>query len=190
MRLWTLHPRYLDAQGLTALWREGLLAQRVLRGRTRGYRHHPQLARFRETHAPVAAIRRYLAVVHEEACARGYRFNAAKIRPARFDATIPVGSGQLRYEWRQLKARLRARAPHVYRRLRGLRRPAAHPLFRIVPGPVADWERPQRAPARRAPPKRRIMRPSKRSIRHAIPRKLSLRRGAVRGRRAGGNRSV
>jgi hypothetical protein len=21
MRLWTLHPRYLDAQGLTALWR-------------------------------------------------------------------------------------------------------------------------------------------------------------------------
>jgi len=25
MRLWTLHPKYLDARGLVALWREGLL---------------------------------------------------------------------------------------------------------------------------------------------------------------------
>jgi len=30
MRLWSLHPRYLDAKGLVALWREGLLAQKVL----------------------------------------------------------------------------------------------------------------------------------------------------------------
>jgi hypothetical protein len=37
---------YLDGRGLVALWREALLAQAVLRGRTRGYRH-PQLARFR-----------------------------------------------------------------------------------------------------------------------------------------------
>jgi hypothetical protein len=37
MRLWTLHPRYLDSQGLVALWREGLLAQAVLRNRTRGF---------------------------------------------------------------------------------------------------------------------------------------------------------
>ena len=29
MRLWSLHPRYLDRQGLTALWREGLLARAV-----------------------------------------------------------------------------------------------------------------------------------------------------------------
>ncbi|MFZ2406304.1 MAG: pyrimidine dimer DNA glycosylase/endonuclease V [Methylobacter sp.] len=34
--------------GLLALWREALLAQKVLRGESRGYRHHPQLARFRE----------------------------------------------------------------------------------------------------------------------------------------------
>jgi len=47
MRLWSLHPAYLDARGLGALWREGLLAQAVLRGKTRGYRSHPQLERWR-----------------------------------------------------------------------------------------------------------------------------------------------
>ena len=52
MRLWTLHPRYLDARGLVALWREALLAQKVLRGKTRGYRAHPQLQRFREQADP------------------------------------------------------------------------------------------------------------------------------------------
>lgn len=47
MRLWSVHPKYLDVRGLVALWREGLLAQAVLRGRTKGYLHHPQLERFR-----------------------------------------------------------------------------------------------------------------------------------------------
>lgn len=32
MRLWSLHPSYLDAVGLVALWREGLLARKVLQG--------------------------------------------------------------------------------------------------------------------------------------------------------------
>ena len=60
MRLWTLHPKYLDAQGLVALWREGLLARAVLRGMTKGYRHHPQLQRFRAHASPRAAINLYL----------------------------------------------------------------------------------------------------------------------------------
>lgn len=33
MRLWTLHPKYLDTKGLVALWREALLAQKVLQGK-------------------------------------------------------------------------------------------------------------------------------------------------------------
>ena len=40
-------------QGLVALWREALLARAVLRGKTRGYRHHPQLHRFRASATPV-----------------------------------------------------------------------------------------------------------------------------------------
>jgi len=78
LRLWTVHPKYLDARGLVALWREALLAKRVLEGRTRGYRHHPQLTRFRAHPDPVAAIDAYLAGVYEEACRRGYRFDATR----------------------------------------------------------------------------------------------------------------
>lgn len=43
MRLWSLHPSLLDRAALIAGWREALLAQKVLRGQTTGYRHHPQL---------------------------------------------------------------------------------------------------------------------------------------------------
>ena len=85
MRLWTLHPRYLDAKGLVALWREGLLAQKVLQGATRGYRQHPQLVRFREAPDSVAAIATYLQSVVAEASERGYTFDATKIAPIRFD---------------------------------------------------------------------------------------------------------
>src|SRR5690349_18012947 len=81
MRLWTLHPRHLDRQGLLALWREGLLARAVLRGQTRGYRHHPQLERFRAHATPELAIDAYLAAVHEEAVARGYAFDRGKLGP-------------------------------------------------------------------------------------------------------------
>lgn len=58
MRLWTIHPKYLDTRGLTALWREALLARKVLKGLTIGYRHHPQLERFRQQARPVACWER------------------------------------------------------------------------------------------------------------------------------------
>lgn len=60
MRLWTVHPRYLGAKGLVAAWREALLAQKVLAGRTRGYRAHPQLRRFQAHPWPPGAIAAFL----------------------------------------------------------------------------------------------------------------------------------
>lgn len=141
MRLWSLHPRYLDSKGLTALWREGLLAQAVLRGRTRGYRHHPQLARFRQHPQPMAALSSYLDVIYREAKARGYRFDRSKIRRVGDPLTIPVSRGQLQYEWQHLLRKLRRRSPHVWRSCSRLTRPRAHPLFRVRPGPVEPWER-------------------------------------------------
>ena len=140
MRLWTLHPRYLDAPGLVALWREALLAQAVLRGRTRGYRHHPQLARFRTCASPRAAINAYLMAVHEEAGRRGYVFDRSKIRRCRCER-IPVTSGQLQHEWRWLLAKLRSRNPALYRMHRKLSRPRPHPLFLVKAGSVEPWER-------------------------------------------------
>jgi len=141
MRLWTLHPKYLDAQGLVALWREALLARAVLRGKTRGYRHHPQLRRFRAHPAPRSAINAYLRCVATEAAARGYAFDRSRIGPVRKRILMSATRGQVRYEWRHLLRKLRARSPGLYARWRGERSPRAHPLFRISAGHVESWER-------------------------------------------------
>lgn len=140
MRIWTLHPKCLDATGLVALWREGLLAQAVLRGQTRGYRHHPQLIRFRDQRSPLGCIAEYLRAVHAEARQRGYDFDAARIGRARFDNRIAVTHGQLLYEWDHLIAKLCKRDPARGERLQRSR-PAPHPIFRVVPGKVEEWER-------------------------------------------------
>src|SRR3954469_9796324 len=123
MRLWTLHPKYLDPQGLVALWREALLARAVLRGETRGYKHHPQLDRFRAHGQPRSAINAYLAGVYGEAVARGYAFDAAKIGPVRAIALIPVSRGQIDHEWRHLLGKLMARSPDLFARFSTLEDP-------------------------------------------------------------------
>lgn len=141
MRLWTVHPRYLDAKGLVAAWREALLAQKVLRGATRGYRHHPQLARFQAQDESVGVIAAFLAGIAEEAGRRGYRFDTSKISRRRFRGRLPETKGQLLYEWGHLLAKLRKRAPELHRQFRGITKPEPHPLFRIVSGGVREWER-------------------------------------------------
>jgi hypothetical protein len=140
MRLWTVHPKYLDARGLTAAWREALLAQKVLAGGTRGYTRHPQLARFRSHPRPLHAVAAFLAGIAEEAQRREYRFDTSKIFPHASAAPIEETSGQLLYEWRHLRTKLKGRDPVAYRRLRGITEPEPHPLFRIVPGAVRNWE--------------------------------------------------
>jgi hypothetical protein len=142
VRLWTLHPRYLDAKGLVALWREGLLARAVLRGETRGYTRHPQLERFRAHAVPVAVIDRYLDAVCGEAEARGYRFDRGKLGAIRPGLRLPASDGQLAYEWSHLLAKLQVRDPGRHAAWRNVHPPDPHPLFDLSPGPIASWERP------------------------------------------------
>jgi len=141
MRLWSLHPQYLDPQGLVALWRETLLAREVLRGHTRGYRQHPQLWRFRSCASPRAAVNRYLSIVYAEARLRGYRFDRSKLGRDDPAPVIPVTDGQLQCEWSWLLKKLRRRSPTLYRHHLEVSVPMVHPLFRVLPGPVAEWER-------------------------------------------------
>ena len=141
MRLWSLHPKYLDSRGLVALWREALLAKAVLQGKTRGYRHHPQLERWRATRDPVAGLNAYLAEVLEESLVRGYRFDRRKVGHRLARASVPVTRGQVALEWAHLMRKLRHRDPARHRALKSVVRPAVHPSFRVVPGPAADWER-------------------------------------------------
>jgi hypothetical protein len=143
MRLWTLHPKYLDPPGLVALWREALLVRAVLRGETKGYRHHPQLDRFRAHPRPDFAIEAYLAQVLAEAIARGYAFNRDKVVPVHEPVLIPCTDGQLAFEWRHLLRKLEYRSPQHYRRCCDVAVPESHPLFLVVPGGVEPWERVQ-----------------------------------------------
>jgi hypothetical protein len=155
MRLWTLHPKYLDPKGLVALWREALLAQAVLEGKTIGYRNHPQLFRFKAHPEPLAAIAVYLQAVYQEALLRGYRFDRTKINPRRSKVKLAESHGQLSYEWRHLLTKLRARSPDWLRQWNIAAEPVQHPLFRLVPGSVRDWERVESDAAGRNKPKRR-----------------------------------
>lgn len=141
MRLWTIHPKYLDPKGLVALWREALLARAVLRGRTKGYRNHPQLDRFRTHAAPRSAINAYLAAIHSEALARGYAFDKRKIGPLRQVPPIPTTVGQIAYEWQHLLEKLSTRSPVLRGQWRAVRTPRCHPLFTPVPGLIEPWER-------------------------------------------------
>ena len=142
MRLWSLHPRYLDARGLIALWREALLAQKVLTNPTRGYRNHPQLERFRAHPAPDNAITAYLHNVRDEATQRGYNFDRTRIHlPHRHPTPIEVTEGQLCYELTHLTAKLKRRAPAALKHLQGITVPDPHPCFATVPGAIASWER-------------------------------------------------
>lgn len=141
MRLWSLHPKYLDAKGLMALWREALLAQAVLLGQTRGYKHHPQLERFSCHATPATAIAAYLAAVHAEATARGYLFNHSKIGAVHPVPALLVSTSQLQHEWEHLLTKLAARSPACYEQWREITHPICHPLFQLRDGGVEAWER-------------------------------------------------
>ncbi len=140
MRIWTLHPQYLDAQGLVALWRETLLAQAVLKGQTRGYTHHPQLQRFKAAPNPLEAIAAYLQTVHANATARGYKFDAGKFHTTQNVPPVQATRGQVEYEWQHLRTKLQARSPAVFDSIAHIAEPEPHPLFTLVDGGIADWE--------------------------------------------------
>jgi hypothetical protein len=141
MRLWSLHPCLLDQKGLVALWREALLAQHVLQGKTRGYRFHPQLERFKGHPEPLLAIAIYLWAVQQEAARRGYRFDAEKINQNLQPLAIPVTQGQLAFEISHLKTKLRLRDPRWLLNIKDSRHIKVHPLFTIVAGDIEPWER-------------------------------------------------
>lgn len=144
MRLWSLHPALLDAKGLVACWRETLLAQKALAGRTKGYTEHPQLLRFKAQPDSLVHLGGYLQGLWDEADARGYRFDAAKIlhpaAPAQLEK-IPVTQGQVQFEREHLLRKLSVRDPARMARLEPAGQLALHPLFVQVPGLVESWEK-------------------------------------------------
>ena len=141
MRLWSLHPKYLDSQGLVALWRESLLAQAVLNDETKGYRNHPQLERFKNCSNPVPAISTYLRGVYLESKYRGYSFNQSKIKSVSKPIKIMVTNGQINYEWLHLMSKLKQRSPSMYDKWCNCTTVVPHPLFEVQAGEIEPWER-------------------------------------------------
>ncbi|PKL24065.1 MAG: hypothetical protein CVV47_12460 [Spirochaetae bacterium HGW-Spirochaetae-3] len=143
MRIWSIHPKYLDSKGLVSAWREGLLARKVLEGKTKGYKSHPQLARFKNHRDPIAAINIYLNDVYNESLDRGYNFNKTKIYnyERTGPAVIDVTAQQLRYEFELLKLKLRTRDVERYRALLGTKEIEANMLFRVIDGEIEGWEK-------------------------------------------------
>jgi hypothetical protein len=140
MRLWSLHLTYLDAKGLVALWRESLLAKHVLEGKTKGYKNHPQLDRFKNSTRPLDAINQYLAAVHTEGSSRDYHFDREKINWNFQSSKLTVTKGQIEYEVLHLLKKLRVRDQKKYRALKALNAWKVHPLFEIVEGEIETWE--------------------------------------------------
>lgn len=141
MRLWSLNPKYLDKLGLIALWREGLLAKKVLENKTRGYKKHPQLIRFRNSENPLLAINAYLFEIYKEGKRRGYKFNLRKIKPVEAKGIIPVTSGQLKFEFEHLLRKVKKRCREKYLELVRTKRIEANPIFKVVEGEKEEWEK-------------------------------------------------
>ena len=141
MRLWTLHPKYLDAKGLVAAWREALLAQAVLRDRN-DWLPKPSST---DPVPPLTLTGSKYRVLSSRAACRG-KPAWVSVRPrkdrlprggrSRLKATL----GQLGYEWKHLRAKLAIRDKAWLASLGRVARPDAHPTFRVVPGDVEDWE--------------------------------------------------
>jgi len=142
MRLWSLHPRYLDTKGLVAVWREGLLALHVLSGKTTAYQHHPQLIRFTTHEQPLLALNMYLHEIVDEADIRGYHFKREKLGIKKNVSLIQITLGQVIYETAHLRKKLQVRDEKRFSQQQDQPYFDVHPLFLVVNGPLAEWERP------------------------------------------------
>lgn len=142
MRLWSIHPKYLDSIGLIALWREGLLAKTVLEHKTKGYTSHPQLIRFKDSNKPLNAINKYLQSVLDEANSRGYKFDKTKINSRlKFEDKLKITDKQLEYEFQHLLKKLKTRCPFKYKELKTIKKIESNLIFIIIKGNIANWEK-------------------------------------------------
>ena len=145
MRIWAIHPSYLDSKGLVAAWREGLLAQKVLEGKTKGYKNHPQLCRFIKSENSLMLISKYLSKLYDEAKNRTYKFDVSKIKYLRADykETIKVTNKQIEYEFALLKSKLEKRDKMKYYSLKDVKDPKINEIFEKIEGNIEYWEKPK-----------------------------------------------
>lgn len=141
MRIWSIHPKYLDSKGFVALWREALLAKHVLEGKTAGYRNHPQLDRFKNSKNPLDAINQYLSDIYDESVDRHFAFDNSKFRKPTAPLVLTVSEGQIKFEFEHLLCKLKGREIDLYKKLKETTTIIPHPMFKIIKGKIENWER-------------------------------------------------
>jgi hypothetical protein len=141
MRLWSIHPKYLDSKGLVALWREALLAKKVLQQQTTGYKKHPQLERFKNHPSPISYINAYLKEIYNESKKRNFNFDQSKIGRIYNDFRMTVTSEQIYYEFKLLLKKLKERDPVRYQKQKDMKMICTHPIFIETPGSIETWEK-------------------------------------------------
>jgi hypothetical protein len=145
MRLWSLDFKYLDRKGLLAVWRESLLAKKVLEGKTKGYKNHPQLIRFKNSKNPLKTINLYLYEIYKESVKRGYSFNLSKIKlyfnknPEKFEK-IPLTKKQLIFEFNHLLKKLEERDIIQYNKIVKTKKINPNNIFYLIKGEIENWE--------------------------------------------------
>lgn len=157
MRLWSIHPEYLDRAGLLGLWREALLAQQVLHGLSEGYKNHSHMQRFYALPKEDAMqhMSDYLFYIWQEGKLRGYKLNVNNIKDPRNDEphimVVPdtlftVTSGQLALEYQILRMKVKERDPRHFERLQNFPThkmwvPKPNPVFTLIHGKKEFWEK-------------------------------------------------
>jgi hypothetical protein len=142
MRLWSIHPKYLDTKGLVAVWRESLLARKVLEGKTKGYKHHPQLNRFIDSNNALETINQYLYEIYKESVIRKYNFDKTRIYISKDKIDrICVNSEQINYEFELLKSKLIKRDYKKYLELNSIDDIELNPIFYEIIGKIEKWEK-------------------------------------------------
>lgn len=137
MRIWSIHPAYLDSKRLGAQWREGLLCRYVMNGLTKGYKNHPQFLRFRDK-VKSDFLDTYLYYIWLESKSRGFNYNINLLNDINENNNycFPVTLSQVQYEIKHLyyKLCIKRDVPSDIK---------IHPCFHIVDGPIEWWERPR-----------------------------------------------
>lgn len=141
MRLWSIHPKYLDSKGLVALWRESLLAKKVLEWKTNGYKYHPQLNRFKNNKSTFNQINAYLFEIWQEAKNRGYNFDKQKVNTFVLEDLIPIKSWQIKFEFDHLLKKLKNRNIKKYNEIKHIKNIQENSIFKIVSGKIETWEK-------------------------------------------------
>jgi hypothetical protein len=142
MRIWSLHPKYLDSKGAVAMWREGLLARKVLLGQTKGYTNHPQLNRFKSSSKPIALLDNILFELADYFNnTYNFKFDMNKIECNEIVDPLTVSICQLNYEFWHLQNKLFLRSRHQFFKNLNDSQIQPNQIFNIVGGPIADWEK-------------------------------------------------